>query len=244
MVGAVAIVKFGSTSTTLLAAVGLNRVILREQRLINLFSPDGPERIVAWAREIRNRVDQLGIEPLAAGGEGLRLNRPLQSRLERVFPWWWHLTGATEGILAWMAVKAQHPACDVVVDIGGGSTEIITREKTLSYPVGAARSGSAAWEVFTDARGPVFIGGTAVALAARMKRWQLTADHVAGFLQALKTHPEQFRDLDPLRRQMLPRGLALMEDIIRRNEWPQFDVSDRGLTEGLWLAASLGRIAP
>ena len=241
--GALAVIKFGSTSATLLAAERLDKPQLRLQRLINLFSEDGPHKALVWAQEMRQTIRQMGIEPLAAGGEGLRLNSQLQSRLQSVFPLWWPLTAELEGRLAWMAVKAKHPSCDVVVDIGGGSTEIVTGDKTASYPVGTARTGRSAWGDFSQARNPVFIGGTAVSLAKHASHQQLCLADVTNFSQALTDNTALLEGLDPLRREILPKGLALIKEIVTQNNWPQWEVSEYGLTEGLWLAASLGRVA-
>lgn len=237
----VAIVKVGSTSTTLLIADQLAHPHVRQQQLINLYDPEAEEILLNVARQWRGLAEARGAAPLAAGGEALRQNSGLEHALRQVFSSWWHLSGSQEGRLAWMAVKAADSGVDAVIDIGGGSTEIITQDRVWSVPFGAARGGDADWPRLDHVHHPVFIGGTALALARIRGAWRLTGDDVAAMRESLIRHPEMFQHLDPLRRQILPTGLALMDAILQRNQWSAFGVSDRGLTEGLWLAASLGR---
>ena len=238
-----AIVKFGSTSTTLLVAQRLDHPLLRRQQLINLYAADGPAQALKVAEELRQAANDAGTVPLAAGGEALRDNPELEIRLRQLYPNWWHLTAETEGRLAWIAVKARHPSCDVVVDIGGGSTEFISQRQVVSVPQGAARSARHAirWPALSAFERPVVIGGTAVALKWWTGRPGVRLGDVEAMQQALMDHPEQFQTWDPLRRSILPVGLSLLGDVFHAAGWDSIEVSERGLTEGLWLAASLGR---
>lgn len=239
---AAGIVKFGSTSTTMLVAQHLDQPLLREQRLINLFGPEGPEQALVWAGELKRRAAALGATPLAAGGEAVRANPDLERALQEVFPRWWHLTPESEGRLAWAAVKARHPSCDIVLDIGGGSTEIVALDQTWSLPVGAARSPEVVtWPELSRYERPVFIGGSAVSVSMWTGRGRCSPGDVENLRQSLLINPEQFTSWDTLRRAILPQGLALMASLVERGRWPTFEISGRGLTEGLWLAASLGR---
>ncbi len=241
-----AIVKFGSTSAILLVAEHLQHPTVYQQELIDVFSPGGPEALIKVAQSWREDLRRRGIEALAAGGEAIRRNAGLEARLRALFPHWWHLTGEMEGRLAWIAVKAGDSLVDGVVDIGGGSTEIITADGTWSFSIGAARFTEAhvSWPPLTDIAHPAFIGGTAVSLARWAGRDRLTLREVRAMQQALLADPQQFREWSPLRRRILPQGLAILAQLLEHGGWPTFTVSTRGLTEGLWLAASLGRVHP
>jgi hypothetical protein len=241
-VAAAAIVKIGSTSTTMLLAARLAVPLVREQRLINLFSEKGRSEVLVWASALAAQARRWGVEPLAAGGQGLRAHPELEQRLEEIFPRWWHLTPALEGRLAWAAVKAAVPACDVVVDIGGGSTEIVTHQHVWSVEVGAVNGDfTQPWPPLHALHHPVFIGGTAVTLSRWAERSELQPEHIRGIRRQLETSPQQFSHWEPLRHSILPRGLSIMEQVAALGGWDTFSVSDRGLTEGLWMAASLGR---
>lgn len=240
--GAAAIVKFGTTSTTLLVAERLTQPLAREQRLINLMTAEGTERAVSWARALSVRTRDLKVLPLAAGGHAVRANPELESRLRQLFPRWWHLTASMEGRLAWIAVKAAVPVCDVVVDIGGGSTELVTQDHVWSIPVGAASGfDEVSWPDLAALQRPVFIGGTAVALQAWAGSPRLSRADVQTLGEQLQQEPGLFRQWDPLRRRILPMGLRILDSIMAAQGWSEGLASERGLTEGLWMAASLGR---
>lgn len=239
---AAAIVKFGSTSTTLLVATRIENPEIREQRLFDLFDPRGRQQVMTWATYLKQQAEIARAIPLAAGGEALRVNPELERRLMNIFPHWWHLTAETEGRLAWMAVKSQHHEADVVIDIGGGSTEIISQSHVWSLPLGAARRGTAtAWPDLSSFHHPVFIGGTAVSLKMWTGRSPQSRRDISTLQEALNNQSESLPVWDAGRKKILPQGLALMLDILDHAGWRQFEVSQRGLTEGLWLAASLGR---
>lgn len=239
---ATAVVKFGSTSTTLLVARHVDHPDIREQRLFDMEDSRGADELVAFAEYLAHLCQSQGYHPLAAGGERLRHNGPLRERLRLLFPRWWHLSGEEEGRLAWMAVKARHPAADVVIDLGGASTEIVDRASARSLALGAAVGPAAIeWPNLSHYHHPVVIGGTAVALSRWAGRAVLGHEDIARLRQELEAKPESFQDWDPVRRLVLPRGLALLHELVERGGWPRFLVSSRGLTEGLWLAASLGR---
>ncbi|PSR20734.1 MAG: hypothetical protein C7B45_13685 [Sulfobacillus acidophilus] len=238
-----AVVKVGSTSTTLLLAERLDSPLRRAQELVDLFSEDGIARITAMAQEWSAYLGSLGVRVLAAGGEATRTNPALERQLQQFFPNWWHLTGTMEGRLAWLAVKSRHPAAELVIDIGGGSTEIISSRIAWTFPVGATRFDAKTinWPPLDHFAPPVVIGGTAVTLAQWAACLQLDRLTVKRMHEQLTYSPEKFQNMEPMRRKILPTGLALLDSVLAHGRWNQFQVSPRGLTEGLWIAASLGR---
>ncbi len=237
-----AIIKIGSTSSTLLIAERLNRPLVREQRLFNLFESPGQKALLDQVGVWRALAHRHGAEPVAAGGEALRQNTPLREDLRSVLRDWWDLTGSAEGRLAFLAVAAEDVQTDGLLDIGGGSTEIVTRTGVVSLPWGAARQPSLmTWPELPVLSKPAAVGGTALALAAWCGREQVNRRDARLLAEALQDRPDQFQHLDPLRRRILPGGLAVLESLWDRAEWPWLRVSRRGLAEGLWLAASLGR---
>lgn len=237
-----AIIKFGSTSTTLLIAERVDRPIVRHQHLLDLLSPAGRHRVLTLARQLRMTAEYHAANPLAAGGEALRRDPDIEKALAEIFPHWWHLSADMEGRLAWLAVKSRHSACDLVVDLGGGSTEFIAPSQVWSIPEGAAQPPYNAPLPSVRSFGrPVFIGGTAVALKRWIGRDRLTSADAHVMREALQHSPDEFPHIDNLRLRILPRGLDLLARIVEDMGWNEFEVSERGLTEGLWLAASLGR---
>lgn len=242
-VPATAIVKFGSTSTTMLVAARLDQPQFREQRLFRLFEPGGFDELYSFARDLGQTSASRGLQPLAAGGEAFRLHPHWEQKLKVWFPRWWHLSAQEEGRLAWLAVKAERPYTDVVIDIGGGSTEIVSHHTAWSISQGAARPSFSLVDApdLREFHHPVFIGGTAVSLATWAKRHILVPQDIADLQCTLQTGRADLPQWDSVRLKILPAGLALMSALIERSAFTQFEVSQRGLTEGLWLAASLGR---
>ncbi|NMP20830.1 hypothetical protein [Sulfobacillus harzensis] len=241
-VSPVAVIKIGSTSSTLLMAEDLARPMLRRQALMDLFSSPGSQALLGVLEEWVTETHRMGARLVAAGGEAVRRNRALEDAIKCRVSGWWPLSGSQEGRLAWLAVKAERPDTSVVVDVGGGSTEVIDALRSCSVPSGAARpKASIEWPRFSGGERPVFVGGTAVALARWAQRDPLSLDDVRAMQQAVRDADPRLDPLGAVRRRVLPGGLAILEAICTANGCHQFSVSERGLTEGLWLAASLGR---
>lgn len=241
-----AVIKVGSTSTTWLIADTLREPRVRRQRLLDLYGEGAEARLQEAMEEALADCRQQGATPLGAGGEAVRNHPSLNAALRRWLPQWWDLSGLDEGRLAWLAVKAERPDTDVVIDLGGGSTEIVSRTTVDSLPTGASRCVMGLrWPDVSGSGRRVFIGGTAVALAYWRRRSEgLTVSDVRAMLEALSGPSRAIAGLDPLRLRILPNGLRIMEEILTQQRTETFSVSGRGLTEGLWLAASLGRRAP
>ncbi len=237
-----AIIKIGSTSSTLLVAERLSQPLVRDQRLFNLFEAEGQRALLGQVADWRRVARDYGSEPIGAGGEAVRQCAALADALRSLLADWWDLSGDAEGRLAWMAVSAEDAHTDGVLDIGGGSTEIVTRTGVASLPWGAAHQAPHMdWPELPTLTNPAAVGGTVSALAAWCGRDRVSRKDARALADALETNPGQFESLDPLRRRILPGGLAVLESLWDRTGWPWLRISRRGLTEGLWLAASLGR---
>lgn len=245
----VAVIKVGTTTTTLLIAAELSHPLARDQRLLNLFEPGAGERLDAAARDFTRAIRRHGAHRLlVAGGEALRQLPEIPAALGRHGWPVWVLTGEEEGRLAWFGVAAGQPALNVLVDIGGGSTELTADGVSFSLPVGVARPlpEDIAWPALATQSLPTFVGGTADVLA-RLGGGQRVSHDAVRRLRRRLDHPEGqalLATLDPTRRYLLPRGLDLVDRLLTAYNWPAFEVSRRGLTEGLWLALSLGRGVP
>jgi hypothetical protein len=142
----VAVMKIGSTSTTLLVAADLGHVLVRQQSIVNLYAAQGPALLNAVLEDYTARADAAGCSiRLAAGGEGLRHHQELAGRIKDYHWPYWSVSGQLEGQLTWFAVKASHPDMEWLWDIGGGSTEVCSSQESYSIPVGAAHYGVANW---------------------------------------------------------------------------------------------------
>lgn len=238
----VAVIKVGSTSSTLLVAESLHRPVTRQQQLLDLYreanAPVLGALLQRWTAECR----ALGAPCLAAGGEAVRQNPRYQGVIGESLSAWLPLSGEREGRLTMLAVQAEMPDVDVVVDIGGGSTEVVTLRTSQSFAIGAAHPAPAIVLPRVSGSRPVFVGGTAVALRRWRGRAELDCADIIGLLDEVHK-PSALTFLDPLRRQLLPQGLGLMKVLLDANGWDRFRVSERGLTEGLWMVASLGRVS-
>lgn len=240
----VAVIKIGTTTSVMLAGADLTTACLRRQRLANLLGPDRSETLATVLADFsRELVGITGRRPLVAGGEAFRLHRDLAATAARQgFPVW-TLTPEQEGRLCYAAVKAVKPDTRLVVDLGGGSTELAMADAVWSLPLGAARSETPEHAAIAPARAqrPVWVGGTAVLTAQLLGTRSVSLESLRHLAQAL---PALAPDLDPLRRELYPHGLGLMIALAARYQWQNLAICERGLSEGLWLAACLGRGTP
>jgi exopolyphosphatase/pppGpp-phosphohydrolase len=247
----VAVVKVGSTSVSALWAATLQRPLLFRSWTIGLVDVPHPGAAMAplW--------DELGPALRAAPGlvgvGEVGRRRPEVLDALRKSPWpVWPLTGIEEARCAWWGVQATiaHPI--TVLDVGGASTEVSDGVRALSWPFGAARPPTAAPASLMPADGAVVaVGGTATALVrladARTpaRAPGLTASDLQGWLARPADLFEQAvpLGLDERRSKLLAGGAAALLAAMSALGVDRVSVSDRGLTEGLWLAARMGRAA-
>ncbi|MDA8193170.1 MAG: hypothetical protein M0Z53_04105 [Thermaerobacter sp.] len=241
----VAVIKIGTTTSVMLAGADLTTACLRRQRLANLLGSDRSETLARVLADFSRELAGIpGRRPLVAGGEAFRLHPELAAVAARQgFPVW-TLTPEQEGGLCYAAVKAVKPDTRLVVDLGGGSTELATADAVWSLPLGAARSASPEHAAIAaaGAQRPVWVGGTAVLTARLLGTRSVSLQALRHLAQSLPAALPP--DLDPLRRELYPHGLGLMIALAARYEWQNLAICERGLSEGLWLAACLGRGTP
>jgi exopolyphosphatase/pppGpp-phosphohydrolase len=241
-----AVIKLGSTTSVVLVAARLAEPQWREYRTLNLLTPSGASQLPELLKRWDKQLTQMGaLTPLVAGGEAFRRHPELVPIVTNHFSRWWNLTGVQEGRLAWIGVKAADPAADVVVDIGGGSTEMVTATQTYSMPIGAARpNAQVVWPALPRGR-PVLVGGTAVVLSRVFGADTVDSDSI----RDLGRHAASpaWRALvareagSPQRADLFWGGLQCLLQLLAVQAWTAVTISPRGLLEGLWLIASLGR---
>ncbi|MBX5466739.1 MAG: hypothetical protein K6U14_04480 [Firmicutes bacterium] len=238
-------VKVGSTTVSILAAESLDRPEWRRAEVLRLWSRPVPEgsaaltqTLAAWAERLRPKTVT---RVLVGGGAWLRHHPDALAG----HPWakaLWVLDPQEEASLTWAAVQARYREPVAVLDIGGGSTELGCAEAVWSWPVGVEQESPAPvdWPPL-GGRQLVVVGGLASALAPV---WHASADPPQTRWAALLARDAATwlaQGVDPTRVPLLPRGLTLLGSALERWGWPTLGFSTRGLLEGLWLAAALGR---
>lgn len=239
---AVAVIKLGSTSSRLVVASRLTRPLADEYQMLSLMAADAEETLNLLLADWHQRLARWQVSPLVAGGEALRRRPHLIRVIQRYFSRVWWLDGPTEGRLAWMGVVSANPSAGVVIDVGGGSTEVVTSRASWSFPVGAATlPQSVVWPEIRVAH-PVFVGGTARVLGEWCGGSRFTREDVhrlSDVAEGVEKVPGL--SLDPGRLPLLTQGLAVIDEMMAHSGWSAATGASQGLTEGLWLAASLGR---
>ncbi len=243
----VGIVKIGSSNTGFLAAASLLTPMARVGYLIDLQNPENWPRLIEKLGEFRRLCVNLGVvRGLAAGGEVVRQNPLLQDMICQTGWPLWAISGTQEGQVTWFAVRSQHPQAGVVIDVGGGSTEIIQQGVVQSLPIGAAHYyHQDQWPVLNAAEEAALVGGTAFFLGKFAGRPTMTQETLNDVLERVLSTPEpkELLALDIARQNLVVGGSKVLKALIAQSHINRFIVTSRGLTEGLWIAASLGRAA-
>jgi hypothetical protein len=243
----VGVVKIGSTSVS--ALVGVHPDAPRWETAADLGLWDATEPVALLRATLASIGDQLAqwapLRLLVATGEVVR-QRPLL--LEALAPWrpyLWVLSGLEEARAVWWGEQARHAEPVTVIDVGGGSTEVVGPKHATSLPVGAARPPAG---TTVEALGPaegrvVAVGGTARALAGYLGRPTVTRDDLAAFAAAPPDPAALARTLgiSRLRASLLPGGAACLKAALDGLGVSAAEVSPRDLRHGIWLAAALGR---
>lgn len=240
---AVAVLKIGSTTSSLLVAKNLSAPLAFEQQVVNLFEPDAGTLLDKTIAHFTEIVDHLHCpRRLAAGGQALRefpdLRNPLDQRHWPV----WIPDGQMEGRLSWFAVKAHEPEMDWLLDVGGGSTELASATETISLPIGAATKNMITqWPDNIHAEAPYAIGGTAHALSILAGQSVISQVDVERVHREITAHPDLLDFMDSVRRMIFPQGLAVIRAVMEHYRWTEIRYSPYGFLHGIWLAAALGR---
>ena len=178
------------------------------------------------------------------------------------------LSGDEEARLTYRGVTAGGPleAGTLVVDIGGGSTELILADRHTSLDIGCVRMterfgedadaiGAYVRSVTPklDVRGAVGVAGTVTSLAAldlglvdydpeRVHGHVLTAPAVDEQLARLAALPLEERrrlpGLEPERAPVIVAGAAILRELLRRYSLDRIEVSEHDLLHGAALAAA------
>ena len=230
-------------------------------------------RVRTVLTDFRRRVDQLGAErTLAVGTSAVRDAENGEAFLGEV-EWSYGfatrlLGGDEEAALTFRGVSAGRvlQSSTLIVDIGGGSTELIAAEGHVSLDVGCVRL-SERFGDDPDAVGasvrPLLpalepqaamgVAGTVTSLAAldldlaeydqeRVHGHVLTAAAVDEQLDRLASLRLEERrhlpGLEPERAQVIVAGAAILREILRRYRLDRIEVSEHDLLHGVALAAA------
>lgn len=176
------------------------------------------------------------------------------------------LTGHEEARMAWRGVssgRALEPGT-LVIDIGGGSTELITADRHESIDVGSVRmterlgEHASAIDAYVSELAPdldvtsaVGLAGTVTTVAAlelggydrdRVHGHVLTAEAVDRQLERLASTPLEERrslpGLEPERAPVIVAGVAILRALMRRYRLDRIEVSEHDLLHGAALAAA------
>jgi exopolyphosphatase/guanosine-5'-triphosphate,3'-diphosphate pyrophosphatase len=264
----VAAVDLGTNSTRLLVADVVDGVLVelyRETRITRLAErvdagrvllPAAVGRVHACLADYRRTIEALGAErTLAVGTSAVRdasngreflAGLGLPTRL---------LTGDEEAALTFRGVGEPDA---LVVDIGGGSTELVGPRIRLSLELGCVRlserflrsdppsadeleaCAAAVRTALPDrlvATRAIGVAGTFVSLAALAG--QLTSGSVAGQVDRLAALTIAERrlvpDLEPARASVIVGGALIVRELLARLRLPVIEVSERDLLDGVGL---------
>jgi hypothetical protein len=240
-------VKIGSTSVGVLAATRLDDPQWIASWDLGLLEADDPWGVLHPVLSlIRSRVaGRRPVSWIVATGEVGRARPALVDRLRDAGWHPWVLTGLEEARASWWGVQAAVPRPVTVVDVGGGSTEIVGPAVALSIGVGAAVPDGSAWprEIPAGAAEVVAVGGTARILARWFTAQDLRRTDLVTYVKA-PPGPETLRDrlgISPVRARLLTGGASVLLRAMETLGVDRMTVSRRDLRWGLWLAGALGR---
>lgn len=243
----IGVIKIGTSNTAILAATDLGMPIVQRGCLIDLGDPTTWTTLTQTLAEYTGLLKQSGVQyGLVSGGEALRKNEALRQHIQNTGLPFWPVTPALEGRLTWLAVKAERADVSTVIDVGGGSTEVITERSVASIPIGAAQKPQQAvlWPPLTGRGGiTALVGGTATALHMLAGEALISRPRLLSLLDKILADPvpSVLQDFTMARQRLVVGGSQILRDLLRFLDSPEFVIAHRGFIEGLWLAASLGR---
>jgi hypothetical protein len=137
----------------------------------------------------------------------------------------------------------------LVVDIGGGSTELVGRESNCSLAVGVGRPlrQRMIWPDLDLGRQAAMVGGTGrmLGLLTASRPFQTISIDVLrramDAAEAMGTSDLVKIGVPASRVELVRPGLEIVRSLVDHYRWTALFWSDAGLLEGLWLTASLGR---
>jgi hypothetical protein len=245
----VAAIKIGSTTLSAMAGDSLSHPRWRDHTVARLLGASDEEARTALSQHLeryRQALTALGVRRLAIGsGELLRQRPRLLERLAGWAPAVWAMTPSEEAQLTWAAVQAAEAVPVTVLDIGGGSTEVVSSHGWWSHPIGMEADHpdpeAVAWPEPPSTR-LVVVGGLVRGLEVVLKLQPGgSLRESLAFGEGLSVQQWVERGVDAERAPLLHRGFRILQAALAAWGWPEVSYSRRGLLEGLWLAASLGR---
>lgn len=208
--------------------------------------------------DFRREADELGVErSLAVATSAVRDAENGQAFLGEI-EWSYGfatrlLTGDEEAAMTLSGVGPLAPGT-VVVDVGGGSTELITDDFRTSLDVGCVRlterHGSDLEAMAADVRSALpeldveralNVDGTTAELAhlSRSRTVTLAAiDEALAWAAEAGEEERRERLIEPDRSDVLPAGIVIVRETLRRLGLPETTASDRDLLNGIALAAA------
>lgn len=250
----IGVLKIGSTTVSWLLAEDLSRPLKRRQAVLNLIDrPDAESAlgtlVQSWLHQTSERADRV----LVGGGQALRQHPEWVDRLGLAS---WILSGAEEGQVARIGIlaMAKHDA-GMVIDIGGGSTEIVDDHGSYSLPVGVRRpisdkSRALPWPIAASASAATIVGGAGQAVARLLQRSDeepIGTEELDQLRRGIRNRTPQWFEhhgIPPDRISLVRPGIDILSTVVSHYHINRFYCSPYGLLEGLWLAASLGQGRP
>lgn len=247
----VAVLKVGSTSISVLVARCLDHPLWQASFDVGLLTAPNPGEILAHTLatiipELR-RLDVRNL--LTATGEVGRVRPECAETLRRHGLHPWILTGDEEARVSWWGEQGRHAGPVWVIDVGGGSTELVGPARGLSLAFGAQQPTPPAHadRLLRDLQGKmphlVAAGGTARVAARVLGSMQLSRATLSELASGASI-PDELREalnISELRARLLPGGASVLKWVMETAGISAVDVSPRDLRHGLWLAATLGR---
>ncbi len=241
--------KIGSTTLSYLVAAELDRPLLKTRRVVKLMSLEPgagrellQETVADWLSR-PNPPDRL----LIGGGQVLRERPELAAGLPVPV---WILSGGEEGWLTRLGIAAYRNINNaLVVDIGGGSTELVAPTASFSLPVGVHRptASDIEWPSVNPVQSAVVVGGMGhiLGLLLGLRPFvSASSGEISDLAQMVATWTlAKFvaRGVPSNRAELVTPGLRLLTLTMQRYQLSTCSWAPSGLLEGLWLTASLGR---
>lgn len=243
----IGVIKIGTSHTAMLAALELSAPLIRRGRLIDLRDPSTWNTLTQTMTEYTRLMEDLGVHfGVVSGGEALRENGLLRQHIQDLGLPFWPVSPILEGRLTWLAVRSEIPDISTIIDVGGGSTEVVTEQAVYSLAVGATRvPQEMQWPPLGGRGGTTaLVGGTASALEMLAGEPVISRERLLSLLNSILLddgEPIVLKNLNAARQRLVVGGSRVIRALLEVLDSPRFVMAHRGFLEGLWLAASLGK---
>lgn len=246
-----AVLKVGSTSVGVLVARCLDQPIWHASFDVGLLTCPNPGEVLAdTLATVLPEMRRLGVRRvLTATGEVGRVRPECVDTLRRHGLHPWVLTGEEEARTSWWGEQARHSSPVWVIDVGGGSTELVGPTRGLSLPFGAqlptppSHAGHRLHSLKGQIPALVALGGTARTALKVMggERLHQAALRELAVADSIPAGMQEALHISALRARLLPGGCRVLQWVMETVGISDVAVSPRDLRHGLWIAAALGR---